>query len=159
MPGARLRVAEIAAAGAAIGISPEECKELLKLSITKFEDGFKSMKSTGVTEGLNILYELMKRFVSVVEETTLMKLALIYFTMNDEDPYHYIQSEQQKKVDAWDVDPDAKDFFLCRGAELTGFYGNTSDQDILMSLKKDQPNMEKATEILEKHGFVNTWMK
>ena len=151
MSGHRLRVAEMAAVEADLSINSEDGIKLIDQAIEKIETWSKSPKSTGLSEGLSIIVELKQRFVALAEEKTLLKLATCYFTMNDEDPEHYIQSEQQKKIDAWDMDGDAKSFFLCRAAEITQFYGDTSDRDILMYLKKEQPNLEKVARFLEKN--------
>jgi len=156
MPAHRFRLAEMAIIEADLGISAKEGSRLIDECIKKFETWAKSPKSTGLSEALAILVELKRRFESLAEEETLQKLASIYFVMNDEDPYHYVDSQQQKKFDAWDIDNDAKDFFLCRAAEITRFYGNTSDKDILMYLKQNQPELTKAARFLEKSGLSNT---
>lgn len=148
MPGPRLRVAEVAAVEADLSINAEDGKKLIGLAIEKFEQATRSKKFEGFSQGLAHLVELQKRFEALAEEKTLLKLATVYFTMDEEDPLHYIGSQQQKKLDAWDADQDAKSFFLCRAAEITQFYGDTSDKDILMYLKKEQPNLEKVTEFL-----------
>ena len=156
MPGPRLRVAEVAAVEADLSISAAEGSKLLDLAMEKFEMWTKSAKSKGFGEALSILVELKRRFEALAEEKTLQKLATCYYVMDDEDEVHYIQSQQQKKLDAWDADQDAKSFFLCRAAELTGFYGSTSDKDILMYLKKEQPNLEKVARYFSKSGSSNT---
>lgn len=156
MPAHRFRLAETAIIEADLGISAKEGSKLVDECINKFEAWAKSPKSTGLSEALSILVELKRRFESLAEEETLLKLASVYFVMNDEDPYHYVSSQQQKKFDAWDIDIEAKDFFLCRAAEITGFYGNTSDKDILLYLKKNQPELTKVAHFLEKSGLSNT---
>lgn len=156
MPAPRLRNAEIAAIEADLCITAKDGSMLIDSAIEKFEIWSKSPKSTGLADALSILVELKRRFVSLAEEETLLKLASVYFVMNDEDPYHYIPSQQQAKKDAWDIDGEAKDFFLCRAAEITNFYGTTSDKDILMYLKQNQPELKKAARFLEKSGLSNT---
>lgn len=156
MPPHRFRLAEIALIEVDCCISAKSGAELVDAAINKFEEWSKSPKSTGLADALSIMVELKRRFVSLVEEETLQKLATIYFTMNDEDPEHYIESEQQAKINAWDIDRTAKDFFLCRAAEITGFFGDTSDKDILMYLRKNQPELKKAALFLKKSGLSNT---
>ena len=156
LSGYRLRVAEVAAVEADLSISAEDGINLIDQAIEKIEVWSKSTKSKGLSEGLAIIVELRQRFSALAEEKTLLKLATCYFTMNDEDPEHYIQSQQQLKIDAWDMDGDAKSFFLCRAAEITQFYGDTSDKDILMYLKKEQPNLEKVARFLEKSSSPST---
>lgn len=156
MPGPRLRVAEVAAVEADLSISATEGAKLLDMVLEKFETWTKSPKSKGFSEALAILIELRRRFEALAEEKTLQKLATCYYVMDDEDEVHYIQSQQQKKLDAWDADDDAKSFFLCRAAELTGFYGNTSEKDILTYLKREQPKLEKAAKYFLKSGSSNT---
>jgi len=155
MPPIRFRLAEIALIETDCCISAISGSMLVSKAIEKFEEWSKSPKSTGLSEALAILVELKRRFVSLVEEETLQKLATIYFTMNDEDPEHYIESEQQAKINAWDIDRESKDFFLCRAAEITRFFGSTSDKDILMYLRKNQPELKKAARFLEKSGLSN----
>ena len=137
-------------------ISSEEGIKLTNGIITDLENWTKSQKSTGFGDAMAKLVELRRRFELLAEEDTLLKLASVYFMMNDEDPQHYLPSEQQKKHDAWDIDSEAKDFFLCRAAEVTRFYGTTSDKDILMYLKKNQPELKKAAQFLKKSGLSNT---
>jgi len=156
MPGARIRVAELATIEADLSISATEGIKLLDLAMEKFDTWTKSPKSKGFGEALAILVELQRRFKATMEEKTLQKLATCYYVMDDEDEVHYIQSQQQKKLDAWDADEDAKSFFLCRAAELTELYGNTSDKDILMCLKKEQPELEKVARYFSKSGSKNT---
>ena len=124
--------------------------------ITDIETWAKSPKSTGLANALSVLVELKRRFESLAEEETLLKLATVYFVMNKEDPYHYNTLEQQAKKDAWNIDGEAKDFFLCRAAEITNFYGTTSDKDILMYLKQNQPELKEAARFLKKSGLSNT---
>jgi len=155
MAGPRLRVAELAAVEAELSISAEDGKKLVGMAIESFETATRSKKFEGFSTGLTYLVELQRRFEALAEEKTLLKLATCYFTMDDEDPEHYISSQQERKIDAWDADPDAKSFFLCRGAEITQFYGDTSDRDILMYLKKEQPNLERVTDFLSKRTFKN----
>jgi len=156
MPAHRLRIAEMAAIEADVCISAENGSQLVEAAIEKFEHWSKSPKSTGLSDALSILVELKRRFTSLAEEETLQKLASVYFVMNDEDPEHYVSSQQQKKLDAWDIDREAKDFFLCRAAEITNFFGTTSDKDILMYLKQNQPELKKAAHFLKKSGLSNT---
>ncbi len=156
MPAPRLRNAEIAAIEADLCITAKDGSMLIDTAIEKFEIWAKSPKSTGLADALSILVELKRRFESLAEEETLQKLATVYFVMNNEDPHHYIQSQQQAKLDAWDIDREAKDFFLCRAAEITNFYGTTSDKDILMYLKTNQPELKKAVHFLKKSGLSNT---
>ena len=156
MPGQRLRVAEVAAVEADLSINAKDAIELIDLTMEKFESWSKAPKTKGLAEALHILVELKRRFVALAEEKTLLKLATCYFTMDNEDPEHYIQSQQNRKIDAWDADQDAKSFFLCRGAEITQFYSDTSDRDILMYLKKEQPNLEKVTDFLSKRTYKST---
>lgn len=156
MPGPRLHVAEVAAVEADLSISSAEGIRLLDLAMEKFDAWTKSPKSKGFGEALAILVELQRRFKALAEEKTLQKLATCYYIMDNEDEVHYIQSQQQKKLDAWDADEDAKCFFLCRAAELTGFYGSTSDKDILMYLKKEQPELEKVARYFSKSGSKST---
>lgn len=153
MPGARLRAAEVAAVEAELSITAEDGAKMIDLAIEKFEQATRSKKFSGFGEGLNILVELKRRFVALIEEKTILKLAMIYFTIDDEDPNFFLGSYQDKKRDAWDADPRCKDFFLCRGAEITGFYGNISDKDILMYLNQEQPGLEKATDFISKRIF------
>ena len=152
----RTRVGEITAIEAEMCISSEEGIKLTNGIITDLENWTKSQKSTGFGDAMAKLVELRRRFELLAEEDTLLKLASVYFMMNDEDPQHYLPSEQQKKHDAWDIDSEAKDFFLCRAAEVTRFYGTTSDKDILMYLKKNQPELKKAAQFLKKSGLSNT---
>jgi len=156
MPAHRLRIAEIAGVEAELCISSEEGIRLTDGVINDLETWIKSSKGTGYGDGMAKLVELRRRFELLAEEDTLLKLAMIYFVMNNEDPHHYLPSEQKKKKDAWDIDQDAKDFFLCRAAEITNYYGTTSDKDILMYLRKNQPELKKAARFLEKSGLGNT---
>ena len=156
MPGPRLRVAEVAAVEADLSINAKDGTQLIEMAIESFEQATRSPKFTGFAQGLDYLVELKRRFVALAEEKTLLKLATVYFTMDDEDPNHYISREQERKIDAWDADPACKDFFLCRGAEITQFYSDTSDKDILMYLKKEQPNLEKVTGFLSKRTSRGT---
>jgi len=156
MPAHRLRIAEVAGVEAEMCISSEEGIRLTDGIINDIEGWIKSPKSTGFGDGMAKLVELRRRFELLAEEDTLLKLASVYFVMNDEDPQHYLPSEQQKKYNAWDIDREAKDFFLCRGAEITRFFGTTSDKDILMYLRKHQPELTKAARFLEKAGLGNT---
>ena len=155
MPAHRCRIAEMALIEADLCISAENGSKLVEAAIEKFEHWSKSPKSTGLSDALSIMVELKRRFVSLAEEETLQKLASVYFVMNDEDPEHYVSSQQQKKFDAWDIDREAKDFFLCRAAEITRFFGTTSDKDILMYLRENQPEL-KAAHFLKKSGLSNT---
>jgi len=150
MPGPRLRVAELAAVEADLSINAKDGTELIDKAIEYFETATRSKKFEGFSHGLAILVELQKRFKALAEERTLLKLATVYFTIDGEDPATYLSSWQEKKMEAWELDPQCKDFFLCRGAEITRFYGDTSDRDILTYLKKEQPNLEKATDFLSK---------
>lgn len=156
MPGPRLRVAELAAVEADLSISAEDGKKLIGMAIEKFETATRSKKFDGFSQGLYYLVELQRRFDALAEEKTLQKLATVYFTMDDEDPETYINSWQQRKMDAWDADPDCKSFFLCRAAEITQFFGDTSDTDILTYLKKEQPSLEKVTDFLSKRTYNPT---
>jgi len=151
----RLRIAEIAGIEAELCLSSEDGSKLVDEVINGIEMWAKSPKSTGLSESLAILVELKRRFEALAEEETFLKLATVYFMMNDEDPNKYSSIDQQKKKDAWEVDREAKDFFLCRAAEVTRFYGTTSDKDILMYLRKNQPELKKAARFLEKSGLSN----
>ena len=153
MPGPRLRAAELAMKEAELSITAEDGAKMIDLAIEKFETATRSKKFSGFGDGLNILVELKRRFAALIEERTMLKVAMIYFTIDDEDPNFFLGSYQEKKRDAWDADPQCKDFFLCRGAEITQFYGDTSDRDILTYLKEQQPQLEKATEFLQSHTF------
>lgn len=148
MPGVRLRIAEIATVEEELGISADIGIELLDLAMEKLAGWSQDAKGFG--EGLAILVELKRRFVALVEEKTLLKLATIYFTMDNEDETKYINSEQLKKIDAWDADPEAKDFFLCTSAKLTNRFGDFSPEDILKYLKENQPELEKVEQYLQK---------
>lgn len=154
MPGVRLRVAEIATIEAELGISAEKGIELLDLAVEKLAGWSQDKKGFG--EGLAIIVELKRRFVALLEEQTLLKLATVYFTMDNEDESKYLRSEQQHKMDAWDSDSEAKDFFLCASARLTGFFGDFSSEDILKYLKENQPELEKAEQFLQKKRLINT---
>ena len=154
MPGPRLRVAEIAAVEADLGITAEKGSELVRGAITEFERWSKTQE--GFANGLAILVELERRFVSLAEEETLLRLASAYFVMNDEDEGHYISSQQQKKFDAWDMDPESRSFFLSAAMKLTGFFGNTSTEDILTYLKKEQPKFDKAATFLKRFTPTDT---
>jgi len=156
IPAHRLRLAEMAAIEADLGITAKDGCLLIDTAIEKFETWSKSPKSTGLADALSILVELKRRFVSLAEEETLLKLATIYFTMNKEDPFVYNEIDQQAKKNAWNMDQETKDFFLCRGAEITNFFGTTSDKDILTYLKQNQPELKKAAHFLEKSGLGNT---
>ena len=156
MPGCRLRVGEIALKGVELGLSVDEGVKLTRKALDNFDQWVKAPKSTGFADGLAIIVELNHRFQSVAEEETLQTLATVYFTMNEENPLVYSFADQQAKLDAWDIDREAKDFFLCRAAEITNFYGTTSDKDILMYLKTNQPEQKKAARFLEKSGLGNT---
>lgn len=156
LPGPRLRVAEAAATEADLSINSQDAIKLIDLAMEKFEEWSKSRQSKGLGDALAILVELKRRFVALAEEKTLLKLATVYFTMDDEDPLHYISREQERKLDAWECDLACKDFFLCRGAETTQFYSDTSDKDILMYLKAEQPNLEKVTDFLSRRTFSDT---
>ena len=156
IPAARLRVGEIAGVEAELCISSKDGVMLTDGILKDLEEWTKSPKSRGLADAMAKLVELRRRFESLAEEETLKKLATVYFTMNDEDPEHYIESQQQKKLDAWDIDSNAKDFFLCRAAEVTKFFGDTSDKDILMYLKQNQPSLAKAAQFLKKSGLNNT---
>jgi len=156
MPAHRLRIAEIVGRETELCITSEEGIRLTDGIINDLETWTKSQKSTGFANGMAKLVELRRRFELLAEEDTLLKLATIYFIMNNEDSDHYLPSEQKKKKDAWDIDQEAKDFFLCRAAEITNFYGTTSDKDILMYLKQNQPELRKAARFLEKSGLDNT---
>ncbi len=156
MPAPRLRNAEIAAIEADLCITAKDGSMLIDAAIEKFEIWSKSPKSTGLADSLSILVELKRRFESLAEEETLLKLASIYFMMNDEDPHHYVNSQQQVKLDAWDIDKEAKDFFLCMEEEITNYYGTTSDKNKLMYLNQNQPELKKAARFLEKSGFGST---
>ena len=149
MPGPRLRVAEIAAVEADLSITAEKGTELVEASIEFANKG-------DFVQCSAILVELYRRFKSLAEEETLLRLASAYYTMNDEDESHYISSEQQAKFDAWDMDPEAKNFFLSASMGLTGFFGNTSTEDILTYLKSEQPKLEKAATFLKKFTSTNT---
>lgn len=152
----RLRIAEIAGIEAELCLNSKDGSMLVDKVITEIELWAKSPKSTGLANALAILVELKRRFEALAEEETFLKLATVYFMMNDEDPYKYSDIDQQKKKDAWEVDSEAKDFFLCRAAEITRFYGTTSDKDILMYLRKNQPELEKTARFLKKSGLSNT---
>lgn len=156
MPGVRLRNAEIAAVEADVGISAKEGEKLVDQALDHLESWSKSTKSKGLAESLSIMVELKRRFTSLVEEETLEKLATIYYTMDDEKPDEYLPSDQERKKAAWNLDRKAKDFFLCKAAEITGFFGNTSDKDILLYLRENQPELTKAVRFLEKSGLKNT---
>jgi len=156
MPPHRFRLAEMALIETDCCISAKDGSMLVDKAISSLEKWTKSPTSTGLADALSIMVELKRRFVSLAEEETLQKLASIYFVMNNEDPEHYIDSEQQAKRNAWDVDREAKDFFLCRAAEITEFFGTTSDKDILMYLRKNQPELKKAAQFLKKSGLSNT---
>jgi len=156
MPAARIRIGEITAIGADLGLSPEDGVKLTETALGHFDNWAKSPKSTGFADGLSIIVELNHRFKSLAEEETLLKLATVYFTMNDENPKKYNALEQQAKIDAWDIDREAKDFFLCRAVEITEFFGTTSDKDILMYLKQNQPGLKKAAHFLKKSGLKST---
>jgi len=156
MPANRLRVGEIAGVEAELCLSSTDGSMLVDKVITDIETWAKSPKSTGLANALSVLVELKRRFESLAEEETLLKLATVYFVMNKEDPYHYNTLEQQAKKDAWNIDGEAKDFFLCRAAEITNFYGTTSDKDILMYLKQNQPELKEAARFLKKSGLSNT---
>ena len=152
----RLRIAEIACIEAELCLNSKDGSMLVDKVITGIEMWAKSPTSTGLSESLAILVELERRFKALAEEETFLKLATVYFMMNDEDPETYSSIDQQKKKDAWEVDKDAKDFFLCRAAEVTRFFGTTSDKDILLYLKKHQPDLKKTARYLEKSGLGNT---
>lgn len=159
LPGHRLRNAETAAVEADLSISAQRGMEIIDAAIGHFDEFAKSSKSQGFSKGLNLIMELRYLFAALLEEKTMLTLATVYYTMNDEDTEHYVQSEQQKKMDAWDKDEDAKDFFLCRAAEITGFFSGVSDKDILMCLKKEQPNLEKVARFFEKSLSKSTLTK
>ena len=149
LPGPRLRVAEIAAVEADLSITAEKGCELIEAWVEFANKG-------DFTQASAIAVELYRRFKALAEEETLLRLASAYFVMNDEDEGHYIGREQRDKFDAWDMDPDSKDFFLSAAMKLTGFYGNTSTEDILKYLKEEQPRFEKAATFLKKFSPTNT---
>jgi len=138
-----------------LSITAEDGIELVELAISKFEQATRSKKFEGFSEGLALLVELVRRFKALAEEHTFLNLATVYFTIDDEDPRFYLSSYRQKKIDAWEMDDNAKSFFLLRAAERTGFFSNISDQDILIYLKETQPSLEKITDFLSRRTFVN----
>lgn len=154
MPGVRLRVAEIATVEADMKVSAKTGIELLDLAMEKLAGWSQDKKGFG--EGLTILVELKRRFVALIEEKTLLKLATIYFTMDAENETQYISSEQTKKIDAWDADLECKDFFLCVAVKLTGFFGDFSTEDILKYLKENQKELEKVEQFLQRKPLKNT---
>ena len=156
MPAPRLRLAELALKAVEVGLSAEMGVDMTRKALDHFDQWAKSPKSTGFADGLAIIVELNHLFALLANEDTLQKLASVYFVMNNEDPFHYVESQQQAKLDAWDIDREAKDFFLCRAAEITRFFGTTSDKDILMYLRQNQPELKKAAHFLKKSGLSNT---
>ena len=103
LPAQRVRLSEIGHIEADLCITAKDGSMLISAAIDKFEAWAKSPKSTGLSDALAIMVELKRRFESLAEEETLQKLASVYFVMNNEDPYHYVSSQQQAKLDAWDL--------------------------------------------------------
>lgn len=77
------------------------------------------------------------------EKETMLNLATVYFTMNDEDPESFLDYWQKAKREAWAKDAGAERFFLQQSVQYTQLSVKQPDLNVQQYLKKIQPVVDE----------------
>jgi hypothetical protein len=143
LPGPRLRAAEIAAVEADLSINSKD-------GIALLDKVFAEMNKGSFVQASAILVELYRRFKALAEEETFLKLATVYFVMNDEDETKYNLDEQELKIKVLKADEELKSFFLSAAAEHTKNYSKVSQETIMKYLEENQEELQKIEKYLSR---------
>lgn len=82
----------------------------------------------------NLIIECKNRLNYAGEEETLLALASVYFFKEGENVDVYNIQEQNKKIETWKKDDEAKVFFLAQAFKRTRTYFNISEEHIMNCL-------------------------
>jgi len=106
-----------------------------------------------------ILNEIEFRAETLAEENTLLELAMSYFVIAGEDETDIDKMANQRKMDVFNQDGDARGFFLEKSFQFTTDYSNMSDTVIHDYLKKHRVEGQKLDHILQRLKSGSTLTK
>ena len=141
LPAKRSIAAEVAVREACMNITAEKLDELL-------DECIKHANKGNIVDLFAIIKEIKNRLRYSGERETLMKLATVYYIMDNEDETDYIRSEQQAKMKFWEDYPEEGDFFLQKAHNIITSFSNTSQIDIVTYLMENEKEIKKLQSYL-----------
>jgi hypothetical protein len=156
IPAKRAISAEVATRYAEMKLTRDELKLLI--------NHMKELGNKGnFVDVFAIINEIEFRVESLAEENTLLELAMCYFLLDGEDETDIDKSANQRKMEIWSTDDDARGFFLEKSFQSTIQFSNMLESDIPdylgKILKEQNREGQKLSHILHQLKRGNTLMK